>query len=210
MTRGFVVGLLGAPGTGKSSLASELARALSDAGERAVLLPDPLRESCEGHRRSPRADELPRLAHEQSLRMAAAAALHDIVVADTTALMIAVHNEQVHGDRGLYSSALGAQAACDLTLLTALDLPFEDAEARMRESVDALLRAALRRASVAYSVVTGRGPQRLDNALRAVRRTRGIGMAQADAESDRPWHWVCERCSDAACERHLLPSFEGR
>ena len=53
----------------------------------------------------PRRDEQAALAAEQSRRIEAAAAAHDIVIADTTALMIAVYSEQVFGDRSLYAAA---------------------------------------------------------------------------------------------------------
>jgi hypothetical protein len=75
----------------------------------------------------------------------------------------------------------------------------------VREPVDALLRAALRRAGVSHAIVSGTGPQRLEAAGKAVRRALAAPSAQNEAATNPPWHWVCERCGDVDCERHLLP-----
>ncbi|MBX3623258.1 MAG: ATPase, partial [Rhizobacter sp.] len=69
----------------------------------------------------------------------------------------------------------------------------------VREPVTHLVRASLSRAAVPYAVVSGTGSERLASALRAV------GHANPDApEPATRWHWVCERCGDTDCERHLL------
>ena len=68
----------------------------------------------------------------------------------------------------------------------------------MREPVTALVRASLVRAQVPYAVVSGQGPQRLRSALAA------IGHALPDDSPERPWQWICDRCGDPGCERHLL------
>jgi nicotinamide riboside kinase len=192
----FVIALLGAESTGKTTLARALREALDDGRRTVACIDEYLREFCDAHGRTPRREEQPHIAE--------AARTHDIVIADTTALTIAVYSEQVFGDTSLYAAAEADHAACALTLLNALDLPWQpDGMQRdgpqVREPVDALLRAALSRADVAYSVVSGLGPLRLANALACVQR------AMNPPSKTARWQWVCERCGDGACERHRLP-----
>lgn len=207
MSQAFVIGLLGAESTGKTTLASELGAALAAPGSRVSVVPEYLREFCQQAGRTPRRDEQAGIAAQQSLRIAEAAQTHDIVVADTTALMIAVYSEQVFGDTSLYELALADHARSSITLLTALDLPWQaDGLQRdgphVREPVDALVRAALARAAIDCAVVFGQGPQRLANALAAVERARH----PPSPDGSKRWQWVCERCGDAGCERHWLAS----
>lgn len=127
---------------------------------------------------------------------------HDIVVADTTALMIAVYSDKVFGDRSLYTQAETIQRGYALTLLTALDLPWQaDGLQRdgpqVREPVTALVRASLARAAVSYSVIGGSGPARLQSALTAVRHA-------PKPDAGPRWQWACDHCGDVNCERHLL------
>jgi nicotinamide riboside kinase len=200
----FVIALLGAESTGKTTLAQELRGALGDGSRKLACIGEYLREFCNAHGRTPRCEEQRHIADTQTRRIAEAARTHDIVIADTTALTIAVYSEQVFGDTSLYTTAEAEHGAYDLTLLCALDLPWRaDGMQRdgpqVREPVDALLRAALGRAGVAYSVVSGLGPQRLANALACVQR------AMNPPNPATRWQWVCERCGDGACERHRLP-----
>lgn len=206
MSRAFVIALLGAESTGKTMLAGALASALATPERRVAVVPEYLREFCDQHARTPRPDEQARIAAEQTRRIEAAAQGHDIVVADTSALMIAVYSEHVFGDTGLYASALADHARCDLTLLTALDLPWQaDGLQRdgphVREPVDAAVRSALMRANMAYSVVSGSGSARLESALACVQRA--LAPPAEDGSRTR-WQWHCERCGDTACERHAL------
>ena len=107
--RGFVVAVLGAESTGKTTLCGELGALLSAEGRDAVVVGEYLREFCDRHARTPRRDEQAAIAAEQTRRIDAAAVQHAIVIADTTALMIAVYSDQVFGDRSLYASAEHAQ-----------------------------------------------------------------------------------------------------
>jgi nicotinamide riboside kinase len=211
-TRGLVIALLGAESTGKTTLAQALAATLAAEGRDVAVVPEYLREFCDTHARTPRIDEQRGIAAEQTRRIAAAAAQHACVIADTSALMIAVYSDQVFGDTRLYADAQAAHAqGCDLTLLTALDLPWQaDGLQRdgpqVREPVDAKVRAALERAGVPYAVVFGSGDARLGAALAAVRRALAGPPADDEAAAPR-WHWHCERCGDADCERHrILPA----
>ena len=199
----FVIALLGAESTGKTTLAQALCGALAVDGHKVAVVGETLREFCEVHGRTPRREEQRPIADTQALRIEAAAHDHDIVIADTTALMIAVYSDQVFGDTGLYDAALASHARCDLTLLMALDLPWQaDGLQRdgpqAREPVDTLVRAALQRAGSAFSVVSGQGPARLTAALACVRR------AMTPPDPATRWRWVCERCGDGQCERHVL------
>lgn len=205
----FVVALLGAESTGKTTLANELGAALAARGERVAVVGEYLREFCDREGRTPLMAEQRAIAAEQTRRIAQAAAQHDLVIADTTALMIAVYSDHVFDDLALYDEALAAHARADLTLLTALDLPWQaDGLQRdgphVREPVDAKVRAALARAALGCAVVFGEGETRLANALAAIERAR-VPDDLLTRRSGR-WHWVCERCGDADCERHRLPS----
>ena len=208
--RGTVVALLGAESTGKTVLAAALGNALAVEGRDAVVVGEYLREFCDREGRTPRRDEQSGIAAEQTCRIEAAARTHELVIADTTALMIAVYSDKVFGDIGLYASAIDAHRACDLTLVTALDLPWQaDGLQRdgpqVREPVDAMLRAALARAGIGYSVVAGSGPARLAAALQATTHALALPPAEDESAANPRWQWVCERCGDVACERHLLP-----
>jgi nicotinamide riboside kinase len=208
-TAAFVIAVLGAESTGKTTLAQALQAALATPTCRVAVVSEYLREFCDAHGRTPHVDEQPHIAAEQTRRIAAATADHDIVIADTTALMIAVYSDLVFDDTGLYAAAQAAHARCDVTLLTALDIAWQpDGLQRdgpqVREPVDALVRAALGRADASYSVVAGTGAQRTRAALACVQRALHPPPADADAARGTVrWQWHCDRCGDADCERHL-------
>ena len=171
--RAFVVALLGAESTGKTTLAAEIGAALGARGVGAEVVAEALREFCDAHGRTPRRDEQASIAAAQSARIDAAAARAEVVVADTTALMVAVYSDLVFGDDSLYDDALAAQRRVDLTLVTAIDLPWladglQRDGAHVRAPVDALVRAALSRAGIAFATIGGVGGDRLAAALRAV------------------------------------------
>jgi len=204
-----VIALLGAESTGKTTLARELADTLRAEGNNVALVAEYLREFCEQHGRTPYVHEQVGIANEQARRIAEATQTHDFVIADTTALMIAVYSEHVFDDHSLYAQAEETQRGYALTLLTALDLPWlpdglQRDGPQVREPVTVRVRACLARAGVAYSVVSGSGPARLASALAAVRHTLQSAIEIDDTTVVR-WQWTCERCGDVDCERHLLP-----
>lgn len=233
----FVIALLGAESTGKSTLAAALARALvtpanavapsatdpTAGAEQVMIVSEYLREFCDRHGRTPQLEEQRGIADEQTRRIDAAAAVHDLVVADTTALMTAVYSDQVFGDTRLYAGATLAHARCDMTLLMGLDLRWQ-ADGLQRDGpqvrlpVDDKIRAALDRARIEHAVITGSGEARLQAALGAVHRAMALRAstsagdelgADADADADIEtagprWQWHCERCGDADCERRPL------
>ena len=206
----FVVAIVGAESTGKSTLARQLHDTLLAEGAKVALVGEYLREFCATRQRTPLRDEQAAIAARQTTDIRAAARDHDWVIADTSALMIAVYSQFIFDDRSLYASALSAQAECDLSLLTALDLPWvadglqRDGE-RVREPVDTLLRAALQRGGIGFAVVSGSGSARLQvarDAIAAARRTPATAAQSTAAGTG--WHACCERCGDPACERRLL------
>ena len=209
--RGFVIALLGAESTGKTTLARQLCDMLIEQGKDAVVVPEYLREFCDAEGRTPTLREQRRIAKEQTRRIEHAALVHAFVIADTTALMIAVYSDQVFGDTHLDASAQAAHLRlCDLTLVTALDIPWQpDGMQRdgpqVREPVDTKLRAALQRAGLPYSVVHGTGAARLQAALACVQRA--LAPPSSEEGGAARWQWHCERCGDADCERLFrLPS----
>ena len=94
--------------------------------------------------------------------------------------------------------------ACDVALLMGLDLP----SAAGGEPHDALVRERLRSAGIAYHVVYGDGAQRLRSALLALQAAGVLppGLVQREEEGGaaRAWSWVCDKCSDPACEHRLF------
>ncbi len=199
-----VIAIVGAESTGKTTLAGELTMALREQGLQVAQVAEYLREFCEQQGRTPSIDEQAGIAREQARRIEAAAGNHDWVIADTSALMIAVYSDLVFGDRSLYPMAETLQRGYAVTLLTALDLPWQpDGLQRdgpqVREPVTALVRASLARAGVAYSVVGGSGPARL-----AAAQAASVHVPARESNNGPRWQWMCEHCGDTTCERHLL------
>ena len=204
---GFLIAIVGAESTGKTTLAAALANALDRPERRAVHVPEYLREFCDAPGRTPRRDEQIEIAAEQTRCIQAAAAQHAIVVADTTALMTAVYSDWVFGDASLYATATRQHRHCDLTLLTALDLAWtpdglQRDGPQVREPIDAMLRTALQSAGIAFSVIGGAGDARSALALRAVEHA--LRTDDREPHSAPAWRAVCERCGDPDCERRLL------
>ena len=103
---GAVIALLGAESTGKTTLARGLFDALAAQGRRVALVEEFLREFCLREGRTPRQDEQAAIAQTQSQRIADAARSHDIVVADTSALMVAVYSQLLFDDDSLVTAAV--------------------------------------------------------------------------------------------------------
>ncbi|OWQ47177.1 hypothetical protein CDL60_12440 [Roseateles noduli] len=210
------IALVGAESTGKSRLGVALLAHLSTQTRlRCALVGEYLREWCEREQRTPRPDEQRGIAEEQWRRAETAAVDHDLVLHDTTPLMTAVYSEQLFDDTSLYPFALEVQARMDATLLMALDLPWVADNMRdgphAQQPTDRLLRRALRDAGLGYSLVSGSGPERLQQALNALgpllrphlgREDGLFGRLLQREESlggDGRWQG-CELCDDPACE----------
>ncbi len=210
MSGAWVIGIVGAECTGKSTLALALRDALGADGVAAAHVGEALRDFCDAHARTPHRHEQVAIAAEQTRRIDAAAQTHAVVVADTTALMTAVYSEIVFADRSLYAEAMRAHGVCRLTLLTALDLPWvadglqRDGD-HVREPVDTLLRSALRGHEPGFALVSGQGTARTAAALAALRRAQAAASARRTRAGASTWRHVCERCGEPDCERHLFP-----
>jgi nicotinamide riboside kinase len=202
------IALLGAESTGKTQLARDLAAHLRLQGKRAEAVPEVLREWCTRERREPSPEEQLPIAQEQEARVDAAALRADIVITDTTALMVAIYSGMAFEDGELFHFALKRQRGYDITLLCALDLPWmadglQRIGPEVRESVDAQLRDALQRARLPYRVVYGSGGERLLNALAAI-DSAPLQDVRVTTAPSRPWTWSCEKCSDPDCEHRLF------
>lgn len=201
------IALLGAESTGKTTLAGELAGRLQRAGHSAAVVPELLRHWCEREGRQPRPEEQLAIAQEHERRVDAAAAGAQVVIADTTALMVAIYGALLFPDDPLLQFALERQRTYDLTLVTGLDLPWVDdglhRDPASRERVDQLVRSLLARAAVPYRVVYGSGADRLRNALAAFPEPFGLRPGEP---SRRAWTWQCDKCSDPDCEHRLFTS----
>lgn len=197
---GCVIALLGADGTGKTELAGALALRLAQRGIAAALVSDHRSEWSRRERRAPRSDEQAAIGAEQTRRIARAAE-NSVVVADTTALVTAVHGELLSGDASLYNEALAAHRSYSVTLLMALG-PDHTPD---RERMDALLRSALTRARAPYAVIHGNGPERLAAAWNAINSSaEAAGDSASNPRGARTWFWPCDKCSDPACEHRLF------
>lgn len=213
-TAPFTVVLLGGESTGKSQLAQTLHdRLTASHGMRCLRVDEYLRTWCEQHQRAPEPHEQAAVAGEQSRRIAMARETPDVqvVLADTSAMMIAAYSEQYFNDDSLWPQALcDHAAAADLTLLMGLDLPwvadglFRDSAAA-RQTTDAILRARMEQAVLPHQTIYGQGENRVQQAL----RTLGAAIGHPLVEQDPFWEqgrqrWNCEKCSDPACEHRLF------
>jgi len=210
------IALVGAESTGKSRLGVSLLTHLSTQTRlRCALVGEYLREWCEREQRTPRPDEQRAIAEEQWRRGEAAALDHDLVLHDTTPLMTAVYSELLFDDVSLYPFALQVQARMDATLLMALDLPWVGDNMRdgphAQQPTDRLLRRALRDAGLGYSLVSGAGLERVQQALNALGpllrphlgREDGLfgRLLQREESLSGQEGWLgCELCDDPACE----------
>ena len=201
--------LLGAESTGKTQLAGELAAHFTGRGLRAIAVAEVLREWCVRAGRTPRPEEQLAIAQEQERRVDSATGAADLVIADTSALMVAIYGGMLFEDGALYRYALQCQSRYDATLVTGLDLPWvadglQRADPQLREPTDALVRSALQRARVPYQLVYGHGPQRLQAALAALQALDIATGAPPVRTDQRPWVWMCDKCSDPECEHRLF------
>ena len=219
MAEALRIAIVGAESTGKTALAQALAGRLAElTGRRCTWVGEWLRHWCERAGRTPRPDEQAAIAEHQHRLIDAAAADHDLVICDTTALMTAVYSDLLFDDRSLVAYAITQQRRCDLTLLTALDIAWvadglQRDGPQVRGPVDDSVRALLIGHRIPWSLVSGQGAARLEAAVDAaaplLRRggASGAGLFSRLAERDAApasRAWVCVDCDDAACELLLL------
>lgn len=208
----MIVAILGAESTGKTTLAQQLAQRLQARGLRSTVVAEYLREFCDRAGRTPQPDEQAGIADEQWRRIETAHRDADVVVADTTPLMIAVYSDYVFGDTALYDAALGRQRQCTHTLLTGLDLAWQpDGLQRdgpqVRGPVDGLIRGALQRAALPFAVIYGEGAARAEAALAALGLGPGPDAAPPVAAPSARLRSRCRECLVPDCEhlQGLLP-----
>ena len=208
----LTVTLLGGESSGKTTLAQALQPLLQAQGVSCSLVPEQLRIWCESHGRAPQAHEQTERTQAQSLAIASAAhnPATQVVLADTTALVIAAYSELYFDDRSLWPSAIEQQRTYDLTLLMGLDLPwvpdglFRDGPA-VRAATDTVLRRELQTAGIAFQTLYGPLELRVQQALRAI----GSALQRPLTAQDTAWEqgrrpWNCEKCSDPDCEHRLF------
>lgn len=215
----LIIAIVGAESTGKSSLVQALVPRLAAAGHgRVAGVGEYLREWCDREQRTPRQDEQAGVMHEQHRRIQAAAACHDLVLCDTTALMTHVYSESIFGDPQLRGPALALHAQARHTLLTALDLPWVADGQRdgphVRAPIDAALRGLLLQAGLPFSVVGGQGETRVQQALAALAPVLAAAQAKspglftrltaAATDAERAAGWACACCAVPEFERALM------
>ena len=219
MAEALRIAIVGAESTGKTALAQALASRLAElTGRRCTWVGEWLRQWCEREGRTPQPAEQAAIAEHQHRLIDAAAAHHDIVVCDTTALMTAVYSDLLFDDRSLLPYAIAQQRRCDLTLLTALDIEWvadglQRDGPQVRGPVDDDVRGLLIGHQIAWSLVSGQGQARVEAALDAVApllRRAGLAgsglftrLAARDA-APAARAWVCLDCDEPACEHLLL------
>lgn len=214
----LVVTLLGGESTGKTSLARALCGHLAEAGQNAEMVPEYLRHWCEQQGRAPHAHEQAELAREQARLTDEMASRHgvDIVIADTSPLVIAAYSELYFNDHSLWPEALAWQRHVDLTLLMGLDLPwvadgfFRDSPA-VRDAVDTSIRRELQAAGLAFQTIHGHGQARTEQALRAIGRCLRLNLTTTEQSlTNGRRAWSCDKCSDPACEHRLFSGLLAR
>jgi len=218
----LLIAIVGAESTGKTALALALAEQLSlSTGLRCTAVPELLRSWCEREGRTPRPDEQAAIAATQTAAIDAAAQSMDIVLCDTTALMTAIYSDYLFADRSLLPAAQAFHRRCALTLLSALDLPWEpDGLQRdgphVRAPIDALIRSALMDAGLGWSIVSGQGQARVDAALNAITALlagralpkSGLFTRLESRQAALPeWRWACD-CDVPECEHAALKSVQ--
>lgn len=129
-------------------------------------------------------------------------------ITDAPPLMAAICAGLRYDDPTLADLALAEHQIYDLTLVCGLDLPCPTgrqapADAISRDAVDARLRAALTRGRIAYAVVYGQGPARVEAALNAIASLRGDRIKPRTNRLPQ-WQASCEKCSDPECEHRMF------
>ncbi len=167
------ISLIGAESSGKTTLARALADRLPG-----LWVPELLREFCDLHGRPPRGDEQAGLMRAQIAREAQVSALalrqgFEFVVCDSSPLATALYSAELFDDTTLLEEASAYQRGYALTLVTAIDIPWQaDGVQRdgpqARARFDARLAVELAARDIAFNRVSGGPHDRLADALAAL------------------------------------------
>jgi nicotinamide riboside kinase len=198
------IAIVGAECTGKSTLAVALAQQLRQQhGLRVASVAEVLRGWCDRVGRTPLVHEQAAIAHAQQAAIEDAAASHNVVVCDTTALMTAVYSQLIFADHSLDERASQLQRRMAVTLLTANDLPWEaDGRQRdgpqVREPVRQLLLQMLRSHQLPYAEVSGTGAARVQRALSVIEPLLLVPQVPRPLFGQRAGgRWACSCCMPA-------------
>ena len=149
-----------------------MAQQLRGQGARVQVIEEVLREWCNAHGRTPRADEQAAIVQTQ-IALVDAAAPCDYLLCDTTPLMTAIYSDLLFSDLTLYPVAVQQQRRYAVNLLAEPDLPWQpdglqrDGVAAQKR-VDQRLREVLQTFAIPSVTVKGFGAQRLACAMVAI------------------------------------------
>lgn len=165
--------LIGAESSGKTTLARALADRLPG-----LWVPELLREFCELHGRPPRVDEQSllmraQIAREEQVQALASRQGFGFVVCDSSPLATALYSAELYRDASLLRAAIEHQRGYALTLVTAIDIPWQaDGVQRdgpqARERFDARLARELYANGLAFRRIAGDPRERVVGALDAL------------------------------------------
>lgn len=169
----YKIAIVGPESTGKSALAESLAAYFN-----CTWIPEAAREYLEKLNRPYDYDDLLRIA-ELQCRSEDSADEHRMLICDTTLLVIKIWSEVRYDDCDPWILKNEEERRYDFFLLTDIDLPWEDDPLRehphLREFLFAKYHTALKNKQVPYGIVSGKGPERLANAVRLLREN-GISL----------------------------------
>jgi len=152
-----------------------------------------------------------------ALKVALLGAARPSVAALAAALdeALSARNRQAQVVRAAGAQLLPADLdSAGLVLLAGLEFPADAAD----EAAEQSIRAALAQSGLGYQVLYGPPAERLARALQAIEgllppaeqpffarqgAARPASAASGSARQ-RPWVWMCDKCSDPQCEHQLL------
>jgi hypothetical protein len=189
--------VLGAASTGKTTLVWQLAEALRAQGDSVDVAtvyldasePQGLRPAR--NHTAAQASDTDWLLADVSLRLSP----------DLPLLLSPAHKQQLLGFDTLLLTGLDLHPPARPGFCLADGDSAAVAHQNLRRLQDAWLRASLGAAQLAFQVVYGRGDLRWQQALAALGRPL---PQHVDARVSGQGKWLCERCSDPACERRLF------
>lgn len=188
MSSGLLVPVLGAVGSGKSTLVKELMRVFKSKGLDALAF-------------DVQTLQVP-LATEPALRDALAAGR--LVLLDVGAACL----DGVDVSCWQPDTLLDQREIRLCTLLMSMDLVWLSGVlpefARQAERDDEALRQVLQKLALPFAVVAGVGRARVDHALAVIEHQLDQAQREMRAAQSPRWRWFCDNCDDGECEQHWL------